>query len=694
MVRCSVVRCAASAVGLLVIWGNEAVAGGTPLTTIRVTSGLTSPLFVTHAPGDTDRIFIIEQPGRIRILDISVEPPVLRGTPFLDITSRVRFGGERGLLGMAFHPDFANNGFFYVNYTSLNGVDGDTRVSRFHVPPGVPNQADDSSELFLLEIAQPQANHNGGWLAFGPDGYLYIATGDGGRFNDEGPGHTTGTGNGQDITANLLGKMLRIDVDTDDFPAEAQRNYGIPPSNPFVGITGDDEIWAYGLRNPWRNAFDSLTGDLYIADVGQGTWEEVDFQASDSTGGENWGWRCREGAHNFNFTGDCGVDGTPSATLLDPIHEYSHGGSPFRCSITGGEVYRGCAIPDLQGTYFFADFCSNQIWSFAFTGAAPVAEERTTELDPVGFSIGGVTSFGLDAFGEMYICDSNDGEVFKIVPDGAPSQCGPIGVEVGDDVCDQDGPPQPCSTNDDCPGAVCGLKSRYISFTPSSFLPGEVALRVRAMSLPDYPGFVGEDRWVGLPEQANDEDNSDPARTFTVAKLECDPVLADWSTVGLVNVYGGEIVPGGLYEVRTADAACVAAGVESCMSAPLVVGTGKWADVVEPFFENIGDVEPSFLDVSAMVAKFLGDPAAPTKSRSQLLPNVVFPDRTVSFRDISGAVGSFLGDTFPQASGITGPCVCPSTTACGATACTLDTDCAGGFCIDSFCFDACARCAP
>jgi glucose/arabinose dehydrogenase len=390
-------------------------ARATTLTTERVAAGLDDPLFVTSAPGDVDRVFIVEQRGVILILDIATDPPVLLATAFLDIQARVQnAANEQGLLGLAFHPDFQANGFFYVNYT---GNDDDTRVSRFEVPSGTPDEADETSEVVLLTIGQPQTNHNGGWLAFGPkDGFLYVATGDGGGAGDDDAGHTPGVGNGQDISANLLGKILRIDVDGDNGPGGT---YGIPPDNPFVGATGDDEIWAYGLRNPWRNAFDRLTGDLYIADVGQGAWEEIDFQLASSQGGENWGWRCREGAHDFNFSGACGA-----ATLLDPILEYAHGGSPFRCSITGGEVYRGCAVPDLHGTYFYADYCSDQIWSLVVEGGVVTqTDERTAELDPPGaLTIDDITSFGLDAEGEIYIVDRG-GEVFKIVPDGPAAPC-------------------------------------------------------------------------------------------------------------------------------------------------------------------------------------------------------------------------------------------------------------------------------
>lgn len=400
-------------IGWFVIAGGAVApcrAGSTPLTTERVASGLTRPVYVTHAPNDFTRIFVVEQPGRIRVYDITQNPVVLIGT-FMDITARVLdTGNEQGLLGMAFHPNYAANNFFYVNYTNNSGH---TRVSRFTVPMGTPNAADPNSELILLTVTQPESNHNGGWIDFGPnDGYLYIGMGDGG-----GGGDVHGTiGNGQDINA-LLGKMLRIDVDGNNGPGGL---YGIPASNPFVGVAGADEIWAYGLRNPWRNAFDQLTGDLYIADVGQNAWEEIDFQPATSTGGENWGWRCREGAHNFNFQANCN-----GLTLLDPIHEFSHGGSPFRCSITGGEVYRGCAVPDLQGTYFFADYCSNQIWSFIYTGSPiPVATDRTAELAPGGgLSISSISGFGRDAYGEIYICDLSGGEVFRIIPSGVPNAC-------------------------------------------------------------------------------------------------------------------------------------------------------------------------------------------------------------------------------------------------------------------------------
>jgi len=363
----------------------------TEITTTRVASGLAAPVFIISPAGDFQRVFIVEQPGRIKILR---NGEVLQ-TPFLDITGRVDYGGEQGLLGLAFHPDYANNGYFYVDYTNASG---NTVISRFSVT-GDPDVADPNSESIMLTITQPYSNHNGGMIAFGPsDGYLYIGMGDGGSGGDP--------GNRAQNDGVLLGKMLRIDVDG---PAP----YGIPPDNPFVGPGNPlDEIWAKGLRNPWRFSFDRVTHDLYIADVGQNAWEEVDFQPSTSSGGENYGWRLMEGNHCYNPSENCDPGG-----LTYPIHEYSHGGSPFRCSISGGYVYRGSAIPDIQGRYFFADYCSEQIWSFLYDGNnLTELTDRTAELAPGGgLSIDDISSFGEDAFGELYIVDIG-GEVFKIVP--------------------------------------------------------------------------------------------------------------------------------------------------------------------------------------------------------------------------------------------------------------------------------------
>ena len=378
----------------------HATAGGTTLTSQRLVTGLARPVFVCAAPGDSDRIFIVEQrsgsTGRIRVFDRTTNS--LLSTPFLSMT--VSTGSEQGLLGMAFHPDYANNGYFFVNYTNSSGT---TVIARYQVSGSNPNVANSSSAQTVLTISQPYTNHNGGCIQFGPDGYLYIGTGDGGSGGDPGD-------RAQDITDQLLGKMLRINVDS--LP------YTIPASNPFVGTTGDDEIYSYGWRNPWRFSFDSLTGDFYSADVGQNAWEEVDVVGGSDGIGGNFGWRCYEGDHTYN------TSGCPSAsTMIFPVHEYAQGGSPYRCSVTGGVVYRGSEIPDLQGTYFFGDYCSNQIWSFVWDGGGGInsLQDRTSELAPNAGSIGSISSFGEDADGNIYICDLG-GEVFVIqadAPDGA-----------------------------------------------------------------------------------------------------------------------------------------------------------------------------------------------------------------------------------------------------------------------------------
>ncbi len=393
------------------VW--PAVAGATPLTTVRVAAGLNDPLFVTYAPDDFVRIFIVERSGRIKIL----KDGVLLSSAFLDLAPNLTAGGEQGLLGLAFHPDYQTNGAFFVNYTDTSGR---TVVARYGVSAD-PDVADTTEEI-LLRIAQPFENHNGGWIGFGPDGYLYIATGDGGDAND--PGNRA-----QDTQSQLLGKMLRIDVDGNDFPGDTLRNYAIPPDNPFVGQVEDDEIWAYGLRNPWRCSFDRQTGDLYIGDVGQDAREEIDFQPAESLGGENYGWRCMEGTACTGLSGCTCND----ASLTLPVHDYVH--RPPTCnSVTGGYVYRGSAIPGLAGTYFFAEFCKAQIWSFRMSGGSVVDfQERTSELAPMVDAIQLPSSFGEDAFGELYICDFADGEVYKIVsniPIPTVSECGAIGMFV------------------------------------------------------------------------------------------------------------------------------------------------------------------------------------------------------------------------------------------------------------------------
>lgn len=383
--------------------GNQAdceVRSGTALALEPVASGLSSPVFLTAAPGDP-RLFILEQDGRIRI----VKDGVLLDTPFLDLRSIIRDDGdEQGLLGLAFHPNYSENGRFFVNYTAEE-PDSATVVAAYTVSADNPDVASSTGQR-LLTIAQENVNHNGGMLAFGPDGYLYVALGDGGDADDDhGPGRPE---HGQD-TSTLLGSLLRIDVNNG-------ATYSVPADNPFVGGEGADEIWSVGLRNPWRFSFDRQTGDLYVADVGQGCWEEVNVQPAASTGGENYGWNVMEGAHCFgpelDETGcpelsDCDMTG-----LVLPVHEYPHMGG--RCSITGGYVYRGGCLPDIQGWYFFGDYCTGDIYKFEYSdGSATNLENLTEDLLPSG-ARNQLTSFGEDASGELYVL-YRDGTVHRIV---------------------------------------------------------------------------------------------------------------------------------------------------------------------------------------------------------------------------------------------------------------------------------------
>ena len=346
---------------------------------VEVASGLTSPVHITSAPGDP-RLFVVEQPGTIRIIDNGQLLP----EPFLDITSKVRSGGERGLLSVAFHPDYARNGFFFVNYTDL---EGDTRVERYSVQPDNPNRADAESGTLVIMVDQPQANHNGGQLAFGPDGMLYIGMGDGGGAGDR-------NGNGQNPNT-LLGALLRIDVD-------GGTPYAIPPDNPFANGGGRPEIWAIGLRNPWRFSFDVETNRIYIADIGQNRVEEIHVAPADAPG-LNYGWNTLEGTLCFEPNTGCNRTG-----LLEPVVEY---GRQDGVSITGGYVYRGQSIPELQGHYLYADYRSGWIRSFRLADDGSVTDER--QLVPPG--TGNFTSFGVDAVGEMYVV-THSGTVYRLAP--------------------------------------------------------------------------------------------------------------------------------------------------------------------------------------------------------------------------------------------------------------------------------------
>lgn len=357
------------------------VSGIPALAARLVASGLRNPLDLQAAPGDRERLYVVEQGGRIRV----IRNGQLQATPFLDVSGRISSGGERGLLGLAFHPQFATSRRLFVNYTNPRG---DTHVAEFRATSA--DAADPGSERVLLTEAQPFANHNGGGLAFDNTGRLLIALGDGGSGGDP-------LGNGQKLDT-FLGKVLRIDVD-------AGAPYAVPSDNPFRATAGAaPEIWAYGLRNPFRISVDRSTGDLYIGDVGQNRVEEIDVGLASRRGGENYGWSTTEGSQCFSPASGCNRSG-----LVLPVYEYSHSEG---CSVTGGVVYRGCRMPDLAGTYFFGDFCTGLVRSFR------LASGQATDLRDWTAGLRGVnspSSFGLDADGEAYVVDY-DGEVYRLEP--------------------------------------------------------------------------------------------------------------------------------------------------------------------------------------------------------------------------------------------------------------------------------------
>ncbi len=373
----------------------------------RLASGFNQPLYVTAPRTDSSRLFVLEKAtGNIKIIRLATGAVI--DQPFLRV-GNINSRGERGLLGLAFHPDYANNGEFFVSVTNSNG---DSEIRRY-THSANPDRANSNSGEVLLTIPQFATNHNGGWIGFGPDGFLYISSGDGGGGNDP-------ELNGQDLTT-LLAAMLRIDVNGDDFPNDNSRNYRIPSSNPFIGVTIDGvaarpEIWAYGLRNPWRASFDRQTGDLLIADVGQGAREEINFQPAGSSGGENYGWRLREGE-----IATPSVGGARPPNNRDPIYSYRRSGSVFSgTSVTGGYRYRGPA-PEIRGNYFFADFVNGRIWSLiprlnGFSQLTFWSDQLTTDQGQVN----NVASFGEDAVGNLYIVDF-DGDIFKFVSTRPPT---------------------------------------------------------------------------------------------------------------------------------------------------------------------------------------------------------------------------------------------------------------------------------
>lgn len=348
----------------------------TPSITLRqVATGFTQPTDISSTTSD-EKLYVAQQAGTI--MRVTPNQPDIH--VFMDITNKVTSSGEMGLLGLAFHPNYEENGYIFVNYIDTNK---NTVIARYHV---VGETVDPASEKILLQVEQPYSNHNGGDLAFGPDGYLYASLGDGGSAGD--PGN-----NAQNLNS-LLGKILRLDINTD-------RPYVVPADNPFVGREGvRPEIWAYGLRNPWRISFDAKTGGLYIADVGQGDLEEVDFQSADSKGGENYGWRCLEGTSDYNLEGCTGVN-----TYTPPVVEYSH--DDGRCSITGGYVYRGSDQLALEGKYFYSDFCGKQLY---YTEQKDSSWQQDLAIK-TDFAI---STFGVDSSGELYVADYNSGNIYRI----------------------------------------------------------------------------------------------------------------------------------------------------------------------------------------------------------------------------------------------------------------------------------------
>jgi MYXO-CTERM domain-containing protein len=385
--------------GVAVLW--TAVARAQTITTTRVASGLSFPVQIVAPPGDPSRLFIVELAGRIRVL----KNGTLLSAPFLDLSAVTAFSSNsRGMFALTFHPQYQENGQLYVLYTKRS--DGAPRVARYRRSSGNPDLADPSSGQNVITWPRGAANHAGGWLGFGPDGQFYISMGDGGGQGDP--------NNSAQNLNELWGKLLRLDVSRDDFPSDPEKNYAIPADNPYREKPGRPEIWALGLRNPWRCSFDRETGDLWIGDVGQMAREEVSVLKAKSPGGINFGWKIMEGNLCFSPASNCNRSG-----LVLPVRDY---GRTDGRSITGGFVYRGAAIPTLRGTYFFADYETWKIWSFRWNGSSVTeARDRTEQLQPrTGGSIRKIVSFGEDLAGELYIVDMN-GAVHKIVPVGAPA---------------------------------------------------------------------------------------------------------------------------------------------------------------------------------------------------------------------------------------------------------------------------------
>lgn len=478
----------------LVLAASAAPAWSQALQATLYATGFSQPVLAVSPPGDLQRLFVVEQSGRIRI----IKNGATLSTPFINLGPASGGGlgltassGERGLLGLAFHPNYASNGQFFVNYTAASG--GATNIRRFTVSSN-PDVADTASGFPILTVSQPFSNHNGGCIHFGPDGKLYIGMGDGGSGNDP--------SNNAQTPTTLLGKMLRLDI---DIPAPY-----IPSDNPYFGSTSTlQEIWHFGVRNPWRFSFDRQTGDMYIADVGQNAWEEISFQPA-GVGNLNYGWRCMEGNACTGLSG-CTCN---SAALTNPIHVYGHGAG---CSVTGGFVYRGSQICGLDGTYFFADYCTTTIWSFKYVGGVVTQfTNRTTELEPVGTpTISSIAGFGEDAAGELYILDHNDGEIYKIELAGGQVDCDNNGIA---DACDlANGTALDCNNN---------------QIPDSCDIASGAAVDCNGNGIPDTcdlaSGFSQDVNGNGQPDECECPGGTPPS-TYCTAKLNsqfCVPSIA------------------------------------------------------------------------------------------------------------------------------------------------------------------------
>lgn len=373
---------------LILLLCNQLLIAQSTIALQSFSAGYTSPVGIENC-GDS-RIFIVQQNGQIMVSDSTGHKRI---QPFLDISDRVLFNGEQGLLGLAFDPDYLTNGYLYVNYINKSG---NTQISHFQTKNGHFNTASKNSEKFILQIQQPFSNHNGGCTRFGPDGYLYIGMGDGGSGGDP--------NNNAQNPQSLLGKMLRINV-------HSGNPYSIPPDNPFIDSSNyRKEILDLGLRNPWRWSFDAQTGALIIADVGQETWEEVDYQSAISKA-RNYGWRCYEGNHAYNTTG-CNAQ----SSYISPVYEYQHSGTTGDCSIIGGFVYRGTKYKPLKGKYFFTDYCSGIIRTLVITNPTAV------EQDVYNGAAQSYTSFGEDNNRELYLANSSNGTIYHIISAGSVIQ--------------------------------------------------------------------------------------------------------------------------------------------------------------------------------------------------------------------------------------------------------------------------------